>query len=90
MKLNKAGADYLDVGAKRAIPTGSVVGIFDLDTAAKSATTKRFLRIAEERGEIMNISYALPKSFLLQEDGVGETVILSPLGTRALAGRGKP
>lgn len=88
MKRTKITAGYLDVGAGRSLPRSGVIGIFDMDTATVSKVTRKFLTEAERRCQTVNISYALPKAFVVYEDGVGESVTFSPFTVRALAGRG--
>lgn len=85
----KGSAMFVDVGARRALPISGVVGIFDLDAVTESETGREFLRAAESRCATVTVSRALPKSFVLYDDGVGETVYLSPFNTRALQGRSK-
>ena len=42
-----------------------IVGIFDTDTATVSKITKQYLSGCEKRGETVNVSYELPKAFIL-------------------------
>jgi hypothetical protein len=47
---------YLHLGQSVVVPAGSVVGIFDLDNASQSHLTRRFLREAEEAGNVVSVS----------------------------------
>lgn len=79
---------YLHLGQSVVIPFGDVVGIFDLDNASFSHRTRAFLRQAEERGHVINVSEELPKSFVLcktEEDGV--QVYISQLSSATLLRR---
>jgi hypothetical protein len=79
---------YLHLGQSVVIPFGDVVGIFDLDNASFSHRTRAFLRQAEERGHVINVSEELPKSFVLckmEEDGV--RVYISQLSSATLLRR---
>ena len=64
---------YLHLGQSIIIPFRDVVGIFDLDNASYEANTRNFLRLAEERGQVVNVSDDLPKSFVLCEDEKGKS-----------------
>jgi len=59
---------YLHLGQSMVIPTRDILGIFDLDNASSSHITRRFLRVAEERGQVVNVTEELPKSFVLCRD----------------------
>lgn len=64
------------------IPTRDILGIFDLDNASSSHITRSFLREAEKRGQVINVTEELPKSFVLcrKETGTYQVYIsqLSP------------
>ena len=56
---------YLHAGNNKNIKISDIVGIFDTDTATISKITKQYLSGCEKRGETVNISYELPKAFVL-------------------------
>ena len=78
---------YLNIGNDRSIPSRGIIGIFDMDTATVSATTREFLRRSERQGQTVTVKASLPKAFVLYDDGVRETVYFSPLAVRTLAER---
>lgn len=59
---------YIHLGQETVIKSNDVVGIFDLETTTISKKTREFLTKAEKKGEIINVSYELPKSFTLCAD----------------------
>ncbi len=81
---------YLHVGQTQLIPERDILGIFDLDTSGYSRHTRAFFRLAEERGEVINVAEDLPKSFLLCAAGDGSTrIYLSQLSSQTLLRRSK-
>lgn len=80
---------YLYLGQETVITTGDIVGIFDIENASTSRATKKFLRTAQEKGWIVEVSPELPKSFVVCERG-GETRVylsqISPATLRKRAG----
>ncbi len=73
----------LHIGASKTLPTDEILGIFDMDTATVSPVTKKFLSTAQHRGDVVNVSDELPKSFVLTAD----TIYLSQLSPATLAQR---
>ncbi len=59
---------YLSIGGDMAVRERSVIGIFDLDNTSFSRHTRAFLTEAEQQGQIVDVSGALPKSFVLTEE----------------------
>ena len=60
---------YLHAGNNKNIKITDIVGIFDTDTATVSRTTKQYLSGCEKRGETVNVSYELPKAFIVTSEG---------------------
>jgi len=56
---------YLHLGNETVVNTKDVIGIFDLDNATLSRHTRKFLADCEKRREVINVSFELPKSFIL-------------------------
>ncbi len=79
---------YVHAGNNRIIRTKNIIGIFDMDTATMTGTTRDYLRNAEKSGEMVNIKEEIPKSFIVTVNDDGEdTVYVSQISTSALAGR---
>ena len=78
---------YLHLGQNVVVPQSAVVGIFDLDNTTQSHITRTFLNEAERKGQIVNISEDLPKSFILCEENGERTVYLSQLASSTLLKR---
>ena len=56
---------YLHLGQDTVVKSSDVIGIFDLETTTISKNTRDFLTKAEKKGQVINVSYELPKSFVL-------------------------
>ena len=56
---------FLHLGNEVTIRARDIIGIFDLESASVSKTTRDFLRHCEEIDMVTNVSADLPKSFVL-------------------------
>jgi len=80
---------YLHLGQETVIRGSGIIGIFDMETATMSKHTRAFLKKAEQDGRVFNVSYELPKAFILSGDKNRDTVYISQLGTPTLLKRTK-
>ena len=79
---------YLHLGSNISVPTDDIVGIFDLDHASTSATTRAFLRAAEEEGMVVTVGTELPKSVVVCcPRGSWQRLYSSPLAPATLVRR---
>ena len=79
---------YLHVGNNKNIRTGSILGVFDADTATVSSVTKKYLSEADAKGAVIFASEEIPKSFILyRERDEKIKVCFSQLSTSSLIGR---
>lgn len=56
---------YLHLGQDTVIESESIIAMFDIDACTVSKKTRDFLTIAEKSGQVVNVSYELPKSFVV-------------------------
>lgn len=56
---------YIHLGQETVIKSSELIGIFDLESSTISKNTRTFLTKAEKKGEVINVSYELPKSFII-------------------------
>lgn len=79
---------FLHLGNDILINTKNLIGIFDIEKSSISKFTKEFLGNAEKTKRIVNVSYEMPKSFIvcLDED-LNETVYISQISTATLKKR---
>ena len=80
---------YLHLGKDTSIEIDNIVGIFDMDTSTVSKHTRAFLSECEKENRIVNVSFELPKSYILYDFDGEYSVYLSPLNSATLLGRMK-
>ncbi len=56
---------YIHLGQETVVSKKDIIGIFDMDNATVSRHTRKYLNLAEKKGEVVNITYELPKSFIV-------------------------
>lgn len=80
---------YLHLGQDTVVQTDAVVGIFDLENASLSKYTREYLSSRTQAGEIYNVSFEMPKSFVVCEDPKTKkcTVYISQISSRTLLKR---
>ena len=79
--------NYLHLGKGTVVNTAGIVGIFDLDITSQSHLTRRFLREAEQRGQVVNAAEEIPKTFVLFQEGGTTRVYLSQMAAATLLRR---
>lgn len=75
---------YTHAGNGRLVRTGSIIGIFDMDTSTHSSSAKRFLEICQDEGRLIVTTSDVPRSFIVTED---EMVTLSLISPKTMAER---
>ncbi len=78
---------FLHVGNNKNIRTRDVIGIFDMDNATVSAVTRKFLSGKQREYLVESVSFDIPKSFILYNDGGVSKICFSPLSAASLKGR---
>ncbi len=75
---------YLHLGQDTVIPTDSIVAMFDIDACTISKKTRDFLAAAQKNGEVVNVSFELPRSFVVCRKNGKNIVYISQLSTKTL------
>ena len=80
---------YLHLGQNVAVKKQEIIGIFDLDTCTVKKTTKKYLNNAEKEKRLTNVSFELPKSFVVCKNDLSDLnkIFVSPLATSTLIKR---
>lgn len=79
---------YLHLGENTVIRASQLIGIFDIENTSVSRSTREFLARAGKGGRIFNVSYEMPKSFVVCADESGEeTVYISQVSASTLRKR---
>ena len=80
---------YLHLGLETVVKEKDVIGIFDLDSTTVSKHTRKFLNEAEKQKKVINVSFELPKSFILCGKKKNTLVYISQLSSSTLYKRSK-
>lgn len=80
---------YIHLGNEMVVNENDIIGIFDLETTTISKHTRKFLEIAEKQKRVINVSYELPKSFILTSKDKDKKVYISQISTSTLEKRSK-
>lgn len=78
---------YLHLGNDVVINTEKIIAMFDIDACTVSKKTRDFLSQAQKNGEVINVSYELPKSFIVCREDNKTRVYISQLSTKTLSRR---
>ena len=78
---------YLHLGQDTVVTTDSIIAMFDIDACTISKKTREFLAKTQRNGQIVNVSYELPKSFIICEKHGKTIVYISQLSTKTLTNR---
>jgi hypothetical protein len=78
---------YLHLGQETVVATDSIIGIFDIDACTISKKTRDYLAIAEKNKRVVNVSFELPKSFVICEKNGELTVYISQISAKTLLTR---
>ena len=78
---------YVSLGSDFAVRDRTIVGIFDLDNTSISKHTRKFLEEAEQRGEVIDVSGNLPKSYVITQEFGFQRVYLTQYNASALEKR---
>lgn len=80
---------YIHLGEDTVVNDSDIVGIFDLENTSISKHTRTFLRQAEQLGQVINVSYELPRSFVICQERGATKVYISQISTATLRLRAK-
>jgi hypothetical protein len=56
---------YLHIGNEKVVRYKDILGIFDIETSSISKITRDYLSNAQHKGNIINVTNELPKSFIV-------------------------
>lgn len=78
---------YLHLGNDAVVRTGDIVGIFDIENTTTGKTTGFLLDRAEKQGNVVNVSYEMPKSFVVCFEKKKEKIYICQLSASTLRKR---
>lgn len=80
---------YLHLGNNFSVNSDNLIGIFDFDNTTVSKRGRGFLPECEKKGQVINASEDLPKSFIVTAEGDEAKVYISSISTQTLYKRTK-
>ena len=78
---------YLHLGNNVSVNGENIIGVFDFDNTTVSKRGRWFLPEAEKKGQVINASEDLPKSFVVVSENGKTTVYISSISTQTLLKR---
>ncbi len=78
---------YIQLEKGESIDKRTVIGIFDIETASMSTSTKEMFRRKEDEHGVVSLSNDLPKSFVLCDGEYSDTIYISGLSTDSIKKR---
>lgn len=79
---------YLHLGSDTVVKTKNIIGIFDMDTSTVGKATRTFLTRCEKEKKVVNVTYELPKSFVLCDEDK-EKVYITQIASSTILKRSK-
>lgn len=78
---------YLHLGNNTVVNTKNIIAIFDLESTSISKYSKEFLKVTEEEEFVRNVSFEIPKSFILCDEDGQSVIYITNISTKTLCGR---
>lgn len=78
---------YLHLGQDTVVRTSDIIGIFDIENTSLSRSTRGYLAQAEKNKLVINVSYELPKSFVVCSEKGLHHVYISQISSTTLKKR---
>ena len=75
---------YLHVGGDYLVRKDKIIGIFDIENTSIAKSTRDFFKKSEDNKKVINVSYDLPRSFILDDE---EKIYISPFSPQTLLKR---
>lgn len=80
---------YLHLGQDTVVKKKDIIGIFDMDTTTVSKISRDYLNLAEKQKKTVNVSFELPKSFVVVKENGEQKIYISQLSSQTLEKRSK-
>ena len=78
---------YLHLGQDVTVSLKDVIGIFDIEKTTVNKITREFLKNGEKSGSVINVSYELPKSFVVTQENDHTRIYISQISPATLLRR---
>lgn len=78
---------YLHLGQDTVVRTSDIIGIFDIENTSLARSTRGYLAQAEKNKLVVNVSYEMPKSFVVCQSQGKQNVYISQISSSTLKKR---
>ncbi len=78
---------YLFLGEDTVILKNNIIGIFDIEKTSVSQITKDYLNFSDNSREIINVSFEMPKSFVVTYEKNIERIYITNISVATLKKR---
>lgn len=79
---------FVNIGNAEMVNEKDIIGFFDFDSTTVSKRTRQYLERAEKKGDVKNVAFDIPKTFIITAKGKDkQTVFFSQLSTATLTKR---
>lgn len=78
---------YIHLGNEISVKKKNIVGIFDIENTTTGKNTGHLLEKATKEGRVVNVSYEMPKSFIVCVENGRETIYISQISVATLRKR---
>ena len=66
---------YLHLGNDIVVNDKEIIGVFDIENTSISKHTKDFLAFAEKEKRVINVSFEMPKSYIVCKNSEGTDIV---------------
>lgn len=80
---------YLHLGNDVVVSKADILAIFDMDNTTISKRSRKFLTMAQNSGQVIDITDDLPKSYIVTEASGDVNVYISSVSSKTLYKRWK-
>lgn len=78
---------YIHLGNDITILKKNIIGIFDIEKTTVSKITKEFLANSSKKNEVKDVSYKMPKSFIILENNEKKSLCITNISLKTLKNR---
>lgn len=78
---------YIHIGNNYIINFSDIIGIFDIENTSISKHTKEFFKNLSEKGNVINVSDDIPKSFILVKNNKDFKIYISNISSLTIKKR---
>jgi hypothetical protein len=75
---------YIHLGNEISVREKGIIGIFDIENTSLGSDTRQFLKRATDDGSVVNVSFEMPRSFIVCDEKKQETVYISQISAASL------